>query len=220
MRSGDHGGLAGLDGGEEVTVRDQTHALVPRVVCGSEVSADIESGGQLPGGALLQRRPGPRRVTAAQLVDQRGGARVLPPDRPVGPAGRQQLAEQVSDRIGVRHRQDVGRRALQPRHAGRGTGDGRQDSGGRRAAADQHHPPAGQVEVVGPFLRMHDHAAEAGQAWPVRRVALVIAVVARAQVQKSAGALGPGAGPGVLRHHGPARLRSRPVGRHDLAGDS
>src|SRR4029077_21278539 len=74
-----------------------------------------------------------------------------------------------------------------------------------------------QVEVLWPALRVHDRAGEAGQARPVRRVALVIAVVARAQVQERAGALAAGTCLRILDRHRPPGGIAGPVGPHDPA---
>ena len=78
----------------------------------------------------------------------------------------------------------VGRRALQHRHV-RGLLRQRRDHADRgRAAADDHQPLAGVVEVLRPMLRVHHLALEvfdAGKRW---RVGLVVVVVAGAEEQE------------------------------------
>ncbi len=94
---------------------------------------------------------------------------------------------------------------------GRDLGDGRDQRDGGRAAADDHDPLAGEVEAIGPVLRMHHQAGEVLAARPGRLVALVVSVVARAQVEEAARPGGPRAGLGVLDRHGPPGLLAGPV---------
>src|ERR1019366_2932115 len=69
------------------------------------------------------------------------------------------------------------------------------------------------VEILGPFLRMHDAAGEVFAARKFRRVAFLVFVVARAHEQETAGeahGLGAALARGALGLHGPARFRRRP----------
>ena len=208
---GHHLGLAGLDRREEVTVGYQAHALVPGFVSGLEVLVHVVPGRQALDGRLAEHRPHPRRVPAAQPVQGRRDPRVLPSHGRVGLPLGQHLAQQVGERIAGGQRHDERRRALQHGDMGRDLSDGRDQRDGGRAAADDHDPLAGEVETVGPVLRMHHEAGEVLAARPGRLVALVVSVVARAQVEEAARPGGPRAGLGVLDRHGPPGLAAGPV---------
>src|SRR4051794_33823367 len=76
-------------------------------------------------------------------------------------------------------------RRLRP---GPGGGGGRGQGGaGRRPAADPAPPPAGDVEVRRPVLRMDDATAEVGHPLEPRDEPLVVAVVAGADPEEGAG---------------------------------
>ena len=66
-------------------------------------------------------------------------------------------------------------------------GHRRDQRDGGRAAADDHDPLAGVVEVLGPVLRVDDRAGEALAAREVRGVALVVAVVAAGAEEPAGG---------------------------------
>jgi hypothetical protein len=83
------------------------------------------------------------------------------------------------------------------------------------AAADDDDALAGNVEVVGPALGVHDRAGEAVHARKIRQVAVVVAVVAAAREEEAAGQLDGLAGAGALGGDAPAGVESRPVGPHD-----
>ena len=65
------------------------------------------------------------------------------------------------------------------------------------------------------MLRVHDRPAEALGAGQLRRVALVVAVVAGAAEEKAGGQVHGLAGVGALGLDGPALLGRRPLGAHD-----
>src|SRR5262249_23001358 len=66
------------------------------------------------------------------------------------------------------------------------------------------------IEVGGPLLRVHEQACVVLLTWPVRRVPLVVAVVARAQVQEAAGSLADNTGVSVLNSDRPPGIVARP----------
>ena len=75
---------AGPDGGEEVAVRDDAQALVPRVVRRGEVCLEVEVGRQLAEQAATHKRLHRRRRAPAQLVARGHHQHVLPADQIVG----------------------------------------------------------------------------------------------------------------------------------------
>jgi hypothetical protein len=74
-----------------------------------------------------------------------------------------------------------------------------------RAAADDDDPLAVVVEILGPELRVHDPPLVALDVLELGQVALVVAVVAAADVQEVARDTRPAVG-----LHGPARVLGRP----------
>ena len=92
-------------------------------------------------------------------------------------------------------------------------GGNERDRGG--AAADDHDPLVGVVDVLGPLLRVDDWAGEALHALEVRRVALVVAVVAAAEEQEPARHADRFARVAPLRLDGPPRVVARPLRARD-----
>ena len=107
------------------------------------------------------------------------------------------------------------RRTLQHRHVAGLLGHRRDERDGGGAAADDDHPLAGVVEVFRPVLRMHDLAPEPLPALEVRRVPLVVAVVAAAAEDPVRAQLRPPTGVGLFDVDGPAGVHSRPGRRDD-----
>ena len=197
---------------EEIAVGDQAHALVPRVVARVEVRVDVEAGGELPRELRADQPPHRGGPAAAEAVDRQRRQHVLPAhDRIRDPAGQHAL-QQAGDRVDRRQREDVTGRALEHRDVGGAPGERRDHRHGRRAAADDDDALAVVVDVVGPELRVHDLPAEALDARELRRVALVVAVVAGARVQEAAGQ--PDRLAGALDLDRPARVGRGPRGRH------
>ena len=131
----------------------------------------------------------------------------------IGELGGEILAQLVGERILRRPRHHVGRRALQHGDVRGGLGHLRHQRHRGRARADHHHALAGVVEILRPFLRMHDLAGEVGRARKLRRVAFLVFVIARAHEQEIAGEahdLGCALARRALGLHRPARLRRRP----------
>ena len=154
------------------------------------------------------------RRAPAELVAAHREQHVLPADYAVGGLGRQELAQEVGDRVARRQRDDVAGRALKHRHV-LGVPRHRRDERDRsRAAADHHHSLARVVEVLGPVLGVDDLPAEALGALEFRGERLVVAIVARAHEEEVARELHGLAV--VLGLHRPARLLGRPLRSHHL----
>src|SRR5207253_8070902 len=77
------------------------------------------------------------------------------------------------------------------------------------------HALAAVIEVGGPVLRVHDSAGEPLGAFELRRVALVVTVVAAAQKEEAAGDAHALALLSALDLDRPARGVARPLGAHD-----
>ncbi len=149
----------------------------------------------------------------AELEEIHPEHHVAPADQVIGEFCGQLRAQFVGEWVLRRARDHIGRRALQhgdmrgllrhlrhQRHRG-------------RARTDHHHALAGVVDVVGPFLRMHDAAGEILGARKFRRIAVLVIVVAGAHEQEIAGEadrLRRAFAGGAFGLHGPARLRRRP----------
>ena len=152
-------------------------------------------------------------LAAAELEEIHAEQHVAPADHVIGEFGREIPAQLVGERILRRPRHHVGRRALQHGDVRSGLGHFRHQRHGGRARADHHHALAGIVEILRPFLRMHDLAGEIRSPSKLRRVAFLVFVIARAHEQEIAGeAHGLGC---ALAHrarglHRPARGRRRP----------
>ena len=112
----------------------------------------------------------------------------LPPVDDVGRLGGKQLVHPDGEGVDVGQRGDVGRRPLQHGHVcGTRIGECGNESHRCGAASDDDDPFAGVVEVFRPVLRMHDRALEVVGSGKLRRVALVVVVVAAAGEQERAG---------------------------------
>ena len=154
------------------------------------------------------------RPPLGQRPDDDGQERVLGAQHAVGDLVGQHAAGHAGQRVRRGQRDHVARRALEHGHV-RGPLGQRGDQRDRgRAAADHHHALAGVVGVVRPRLGMDDPAAEALRAGELRRVAGLVAVVARAAEQEAAGHPHGLARVRAGDLHVPARLRGGPLGRH------
>ena len=150
----------------------------------------------------------------ADLEEGLRGEDVLPTGRGVAQPWGQPPAQGVGHGVGARQREHPRGRALEHRHVRAALGQRGHERDGRGTAADDDDPAACDVEVRRPRLRVHDRAPERGQAGDVGRVAVVVAVVAAAQVQEGAGpALGRALGRADL--DGPALPGGRPGRRDD-----
>src|SRR5580658_3799479 len=68
----------------------------------------------------------------------------------------------------------------------RGPSHGGEECYGSCAAADDDHPPARVLQILGPSLRVNDSACEAVDVRELRRVTRVIAVITSARKEKVA----------------------------------
>jgi hypothetical protein len=127
--------------------------------------------------------------------------------------------EPVGDRVLRRQRQHVARRALKHRHVRRAAGHRGQNRDGGRAAPDDHDPLAGVVEVRRPELRVHDGAGELLDALELRREALLVVEIARADEQE-AGCQLDGLAVVAPRRHRPARCLRRPARGADVVAEA
>ena len=200
---------------EQVAVGNEAQALVPRVVLGLEMRVDVVAGGELFLQAFAQQRLHRSRPATAELEAEHRAQHVLPAHDRIGRARREPAAQRIGDRVLRRQRDDVARRALQHRDVRRGLGHRGDERDGGRAAADHHDLLAGVVDVIGPLLWMHDLSGEALGALEVRRVALVVAVVAAAHQQEAAGQVHGLFGVAAPRLHGPSGIGGGPLGAHD-----
>ncbi len=132
----------------------------------------------------------------------------------IGKLRRQPRAQLVRDRVLRRARHHIGRRALQHGDMTGRPGQLRHQRHRGGARSDHHHALAGVVDVVGPFLRMHDAAGEILAAGKLGRIAFLVFVIAGAHEQETAGEahdLGrPLAHRSALGLHGPAPILRRP----------
>ena len=96
----------------------------------------------------------------------------------------------------------------------RALGQSRHEGHGGRSAPDHHHSLSRVVQIAGPVLGVNDRPRESLGSGEVRRIALVVAVVAGAHEQEAAGE--PHGLPRVrsLGFHRPARVGRRPLGVH------
>src|ERR1700730_18631438 len=85
----------------------------------------------------------------------------------------------------------------------------------RRTRTDHDDPLAGVIEILGPILRVNDHALEAVQPAPFRRVALRMAVVSLTHPQELRGEADRLRGVGPNGRQRPPIVAARPGGRCD-----
>ena len=136
--------------------------------------------GHLPEGLLEHRRELP-----GQLVLDGAVADLLPAVGEVRQVLRQVLVGLFCHRILQWERADVGWRALEHGDmAGTLVHQGRDQGDSRCPGTDHDDLLPGEVEVLGPVLRVDDLTAKVRRARELRRVALVVVVVAAADRQK------------------------------------
>ena len=205
---------------EEVAVGDEAHALVPRLVARLEVRVDVVARRKLRSTPLRIRRlirPGARRLARKKALASRAFfQRTIGYATLAGSSASQRLA--IGSWRG--QREDVARRALEHRHVRGALGHRGHERHRGRAAADHDDALARVVEVLGPELRMDDLAGEALGALELRREALVVAVVAAAQVEEVAGQAHGLARVGALGLDRPARVARRPRGAHHAMAEA
>ena len=131
----------------------------------------------------------------AELEQRLGQQHVLGADQPVGELVGQPVAQGVGELVHPGRDRDPRRRALEHRDVLGLAGHRRHQGDRGGAAADDHDALAGVLQVLGPELRVHDLAAEVGDARDGRGVGLGVVVVARAGVEERAGHGGALGGP-------------------------
>ena len=179
------------------------------------MGADVVALGEAAPGAGHQRAPHEPGMPPGRLEDRALQEDVLAAGERVRAPRAEDPLEGLGDRVLGRHRQHVARRALEHRHRRRGAGHRGQDRDRRGAAADDHDPPAGVVEALGPGLRVDDQPGEVLEAVELRRESLLVVEVAGAREEEAAGQLDALAVVAPLRGDGPARLVGRPPGAGD-----
>ncbi len=223
---GHHGRAAVLDRLEQVGVGHRAQPLVPRVVGRAEVLVDRIILGQLLGVEVPDDPLGRGRIPLAELEHRTLLEDVLTASQGITELAAEQLLCRIGDGVLGRHRHDVGRRPLQHGHMAGAPGHGRQQRHSGGAAADDDHLLAGVVQVLGPLLRVHDLPGEALAPLELRRVALVVAVVAAGAEQPVGADLHPLAAIGALDVDDPTGVGTRPgrpvhlVVEPDLAVDA
>ena len=198
---------------EQVAVRHQAQPLVPGIVARREMGGHVVVGTERHPDAAEDHLLDLGRLAARELEEEHAPEHVAPADHLIGEFGRQLRPQFVGDGILRRPRHHIGRRALQHGDVAGGLGHLRHQRHRRRARTDHHHALARIVDIVGPFLRMHDTAGEIRRARKFRRVAFLVSVVARTHEQEVAGEahdLGRALARAALGLHGPARVRRRP----------
>ena len=100
---------------------------------------------------------------------------------------RQEFAQHGDDGALLGQRSDVGRRPLEHGHVGSRSGQRGNERDGRCPAADDDDPLSGEVEYLGPGLRVHDRAGEVLHAVEVGQIPVVVAVVAAAREEEARG---------------------------------
>jgi hypothetical protein len=106
--AGHHRHASSLHRIEQISVRQQAEALVPRLVSRREMTIDVVAGGKKIPHRLDQPRLCPFRPAPRQIVEEHLEQHVLPAHQLVGQARRQQLAQAVRDPVLGRHGHHVG----------------------------------------------------------------------------------------------------------------
>src|SRR6185369_5654162 len=104
---GDDRRAALAHGLEQVAVRYETDALLPRVVARVEVRADVVFGAELLRQPLVDERPRALRVPSAEVVEPEAHEHVLPARDAVGGARRHDAAKRVRELVLARDRKST-----------------------------------------------------------------------------------------------------------------
>ena len=213
---GDDRGLAGLDGLEQVAVRNEGDALPPRPVTRREVGRDVVVGSEiglhrgqqiLLGGLGLFEGLAGKRI----LIEQDLAARDLVDPGLVD----LQLAQRFGDLDRIASGPEIGRRALQHGDMGAIPGHRRDQCRRSRAGADDDDALVLVVEIVRPILRMNDRALESRHVLPFGRIAFGMAIIALAHPEEVGGEAMGLAGVRPDGFDGPEVLLARPARRAD-----
>ena len=185
---GDHRDPAAADRREEIAVGDERDALSPGQVARREMLADHRLRSDVGQHAREQFLAQRLRVLERHADDLARVAQDLAAHDLVGPCvGDLEAAQQVGELERVAADAEIGGRALQHRDLRAALGDRRDQRGRGGPRADQQHPLAVERQVRGPALRMDHPPAEARHPRPLRQVAPVVPVVARAHPQEARG---------------------------------
>ena len=157
---GDHGGAAGAQGFEEVAVRAEAEALLPRVVARGEVRVVRDVVRQLLDGGLFEQVPGGERVEGAELVEEEADDEELQSCEAVGHPGREEPVDPLPEAVDGWLGEDVAGAPLQHGDVGGRFCERGDQSHGRGAAADDDDFLVLVVEAFGPELRVDDSAGE------------------------------------------------------------
>ena len=177
---GDHRCAARAQCFEQVAVRNEAQALVPRVVARREVLLDFVIGSELVADHPEQPFFYELRVCPGLAVHPLLIFDVFPARDRIGPPLRKDIAQEIRDPILVGPRDDIRRRALQKRDVAGGPCERGHQRHRRRARADHDHALAGEIEVLLPFLRMQDRTLEPLASGEFGCVSPAVAVIARA----------------------------------------
>ena len=126
------------------------------------------------------------RFSPREIVEVHLDQHVLPTHHRIGGARRQNLAQKIGNRILRGASDDVSRRTLQHRHMCCLVCKRWNERHCRCATSDHNNPLAAIFQVLRPFLRMHDLAAESLHSRPARHVAFRVVVVTAAHIKKIA----------------------------------
>ncbi len=91
--------LAGFDRLEQVTVRDQTQALLPGVVVGGEMLLDIIVGSQRRANLAQEKRLGPLRGVTAEPEEVGSDKHIFPPNQAIDQGIRKKTAQRIGERV-------------------------------------------------------------------------------------------------------------------------
>ena len=210
---GDDGGTLLADRLEQIAVGHEAEPLVPGIVARREMGRDVVVGAERHLHALEHQLLDLGRPAPAELEEEHPPHHVAPADDMIGKPRRQIAAQFVGDGVLRRTRHHIGRRALEHGDLRRLLGELRHQRHCGCARADHDDAFSRVVDVLGPFLRMHDAAGEIRHARELRRIARLVFVIARAHEQEIAGEaheLGCALARDALGLDGPARVRRRP----------
>ena len=193
--------------------------MIPRVVRGREVLLDGVSTAEFQLDTAQEQVLDLFRFGSRAVVHQLLSPRVLGAGDVVGQLCREHLAKEIGECIAIGTRHHVRRRTLQHGDVRCGIGHRWHQRDGRCSGADHHHTLVGVVEVIGPFLWVHDSTGEALPPAELGQVSRLVGVVASAHEQVVAleSTLRAIATCGV--HH-PCGRRRRPFGSHHALTES
>ena len=171
---------------EQITIGCYAQALAPRVVTRVEVLLRISALAQYAPHRAQQQLAHQLRPAHRQAKKRLVCVNIFAPHDGVSTRGRKQFLHTHCKSINAGQSTHKGRAALQHGHMGCRLRQMRHQRHRRGAAAYHHHALARIVQPLRPLLRMHQRAGVIGQPFKFRHIALVVAIVARAKMQKIA----------------------------------